>query len=368
MSNTNNTNVNNNGATEEQTMAVQEILAAKTLYDIFGTDRSTAPLRKQYLMASVKVHPDKNPHPQATESFQRVAEAWGTLSDASNRSAYDRELRNTTSNNNQNSSNNNGGGAQHYAADFERSHMPSFGDALFMFATATAMFSSMGGGGGNTGATTSTGAAGAAGVGAAAASRTSSTTNAASDLLETLFWAQKLAGGRSDDDDQQQQQQHGSRSGVGGDYDNTYNGSSNNNRDTTKGPPSAAETAAKHPMTSGMALGSGLRAVAGAQRMMGMRKSAEAMEKAATTVQVAAMGATVLKAASENPAVQRTMERGQSTMKNNPQIGRGLRASLKMAGSVILTLAQAQHEAQQQQQQEQGNNNSGTNNRQSGAR
>ena len=85
---------------------------------------------------------------------------------------------------------------------------------------------------------------------------------------------------------------------------------------------------------------------------MGFKKGAAATEKAATTVQVAAMGATVLKAAHENPAVQRTLERGKDVLQKNPQIAKGFRASMKMAGTLAKTIHQQMEEQNKQQQQQ----------------
>ena len=330
---------------EQQAKVVEDILAAPTLYDVLGVQQANSldasALRKAYLTTSVKVHPDKNQHPQATEAFQRVAEAWGILSDESAKQMYDAELRGSSyaggggggggSPAAANGSSKNAG-TQYYAYDFERSNMPSFADALFMFAAVTSMFSASVKGSGGAAAAGGGGRGGAT----ASASRSGSAVHAASDLMETLFWAQKLAEGRNHDNMSNQDFQ-------------------NRSADGSFQPQNNADTIKNHPLTSGMAFGSGLRAVAGAQRMMGMRKSAAATEKAATAVQVAAMGATVLKAASENPAVQRTLERGQSNFKNNPQLGKSIQASFKMAGTVIQALQRAQEESRQQQQQQRTN-------------
>jgi curved DNA-binding protein CbpA len=316
---------------------VQGILDAKTLYDVLGLSPQSmdkASLRKAYLKTSVSVHPDKCSHPQATQAFQRVAEAWGTLSDDSFRAEYDAELRQNSSGSFQQhnyGNSNDTAGSTHYAQDFERAHMPSFQEALFMFATVTSMFSGAGGSGG--------------GSGSAASTRSASV---ASDFLETLFWAQQLAEGRNQGNGYSNHDSQARGAGDFNDFDNDKNNTNTNNK-----PQSASDMAANDPLRAGMALGSGLRAIAGVQRAMGMRKSAAATEKAALGVQVAAMGATVLKNANENPAVKRTLERGQDALKNNPQLANGLRASLKMAGSVIQALQAAQQEAQQQQQQQQ---------------
>jgi hypothetical protein len=44
----------------------------------------------------VKVHPDKNNHPDATKAFQRVAAAWSVLSDEASRKRYDAEMASDT--------------------------------------------------------------------------------------------------------------------------------------------------------------------------------------------------------------------------------------------------------------------------------
>ncbi|CAB9502257.1 DnaJ homolog subfamily B member 9 [Seminavis robusta] len=324
---------------------VESILNAKTLYDVLGVDAKNldkAVLRKAYLKTSVAVHPDKCQHAQATQAFQRVAEAWGTLSDDGARAEYDAELRNSSysSNNGYYNGNNHHGDKTHYANDFERTHMPSFQEALFMFATATSMFS----GGGPT-------------------SRSGNAVNAASDFMETIFWAQRLAEGRNDNNNNDNNNPNNDSNNNGnyaqdrsGDFDNSNNNNNTKNSSTTGS--MGMDAAAKDPLSSGMALGSGLRAIAGVQRAMGMRKSAAATEKAATGVQVAAMGAAVAQKANENPAVRRTLERGSNALKNNPQLAKGLRASLKMAGSVLQTMQQAQQEAQQQQSQQNGTSSS----------
>lgn len=74
--------------------AVDEILAATSLYSVLGVDpadlsESSAGLRRAYLRRSMQVHPDKSPHANATQAFQRVAEAYDVLSDPSKKAEYD---------------------------------------------------------------------------------------------------------------------------------------------------------------------------------------------------------------------------------------------------------------------------------------
>eukprot|EP00928_Gymnodinium_smaydae_P028083 TRINITY_DN21516_c0_g1_i1.p1 TRINITY_DN21516_c0_g1~~TRINITY_DN21516_c0_g1_i1.p1 ORF type:complete len:411 (+),score=121.74 TRINITY_DN21516_c0_g1_i1:77-1309(+) len=79
----------------EAAAAVADILAADDHYAAIAASRdaSEPDLRRAYLQASVKVHPDKNRHPDATRAFQRVSAAWAVLGDPSARARYDEELR-----------------------------------------------------------------------------------------------------------------------------------------------------------------------------------------------------------------------------------------------------------------------------------
>jgi len=81
-------------AGEEAAAAVAAILRAEDHYAAINAPRSAdaAELRRRYLAASVRVHPDKNPHPEATRAFQRVTAAWSVLSDPERRRRYDSEL------------------------------------------------------------------------------------------------------------------------------------------------------------------------------------------------------------------------------------------------------------------------------------
>mmetsp|Transcript_35245 Transcript_35245/g.77194 ORF Transcript_35245/g.77194 Transcript_35245/m.77194 type:complete len:290 (-) Transcript_35245:120-989(-) len=69
---------------------------ARTLYDVLGVDRSadSRAIRKAYLQASLRHHPDKNPADVegAKRCFVRVGQAYEVLSDPVRRADYDREL------------------------------------------------------------------------------------------------------------------------------------------------------------------------------------------------------------------------------------------------------------------------------------
>merc|ERR1712187_222985 len=103
-----------------------------------------------------------------------------------------------------------------------------------------------------------------------------------------------------------------------------------------------------NPLAMGMAIGSGLRTMASTQRLMGFKKSAESTERAASNAQLAGMGVSIAQAAAKNPAVQRTLERGQRAIQDNPKLQEGLISGLKMAGGLLLS---AQKTAGQQQNQ-----------------
>jgi hypothetical protein len=76
----------------EDRKIANKILNAKNNYDIFGINAEfmNAPnkaeqlekLKKMYKTLSLKVHPDRNKEPNATEAFQRLSNAYGALTKA----------------------------------------------------------------------------------------------------------------------------------------------------------------------------------------------------------------------------------------------------------------------------------------------
>ncbi len=67
-------------------------LQSDDLYEILGCDKNAddAQLKKAYRKLAVKWHPDKNPdNAQATTNFQKISEAYATLSDPKKRKLYD---------------------------------------------------------------------------------------------------------------------------------------------------------------------------------------------------------------------------------------------------------------------------------------
>lgn len=74
--------------------AVASVLDAPDHYAAIDAPNgaSMLELRQCYVRASLKVHPDKNRHPQSTQAFQRVAAAWRELGDEQLRRRYDQNL------------------------------------------------------------------------------------------------------------------------------------------------------------------------------------------------------------------------------------------------------------------------------------
>lgn len=99
--NTSTTNQSNGRSyTPEQEKIVKEILQAKEQkssgikphYRVLGVPENAtdAQLKKAYRKLAVKIHPDKNSHPQSDEAFKAVGLAYATLSDPEKRQIYDR--------------------------------------------------------------------------------------------------------------------------------------------------------------------------------------------------------------------------------------------------------------------------------------
>lgn len=77
--------------TEEQLVAVKRIKKCKDYYEILGItkDATDADLKKAYRKLALKMHPDKNKAPGATEAFKAIGNAFSVLSDPEKRKKYD---------------------------------------------------------------------------------------------------------------------------------------------------------------------------------------------------------------------------------------------------------------------------------------
>lgn len=71
-------------------------MAVATYYEILGVSKTAnqAEIRKAYLRASLRCHPDKNPgkEDEAKAEFIQIGTAYSCLKDETSRAAYDREL------------------------------------------------------------------------------------------------------------------------------------------------------------------------------------------------------------------------------------------------------------------------------------
>uniref|UniRef100_A0A6C0ERJ1 J domain-containing protein n=1 Tax=viral metagenome TaxID=1070528 RepID=A0A6C0ERJ1_9ZZZZ len=66
----------------------------ETYYDILGIskDANDNDIKKAFRALSLKYHPDRNPNEDTTEQFQKIGEAYETLSDPEKRRQYENEL------------------------------------------------------------------------------------------------------------------------------------------------------------------------------------------------------------------------------------------------------------------------------------
>lgn len=76
---------------EEDAKICREIIAQKDYYKVLGVERNCteADLKKAFKKRAIKVHPDKNPAPRATDAFKKVNAAMACLSDKDKRRVYD---------------------------------------------------------------------------------------------------------------------------------------------------------------------------------------------------------------------------------------------------------------------------------------
>ncbi|EMG47589.1 hypothetical protein SBY92_004693 [Candida maltosa Xu316] len=87
--------------TKEQETIVLKILSYKPhqFYEILAVEKtaSDGEIKKSYRKLAIKCHPDKNPHPRASEAFKYLNKAWEVLSDPSKKNIFDQTGTDPTS-------------------------------------------------------------------------------------------------------------------------------------------------------------------------------------------------------------------------------------------------------------------------------
>lgn len=79
--------------TKDQEQIVLKVLSYSALqyYEVLAVEKTSSEgdIKKSYRKLAIKLHPDKNPHPRASEAFKLINKAWGVLSDPSKKKIYD---------------------------------------------------------------------------------------------------------------------------------------------------------------------------------------------------------------------------------------------------------------------------------------
>lgn len=79
--------------TKDQEQIVLKVLSYKSTqyYEVLAVEKSSSDseIKKSYRKLAIKLHPDKNPHPRASEAFKLLNKAWGVLSDPSKKRIFD---------------------------------------------------------------------------------------------------------------------------------------------------------------------------------------------------------------------------------------------------------------------------------------
>ena len=79
--------------TEQEEVALEILSKDKhAFYEILKVEKtaSDGEIKKAYRKLAIKLHPDKNPHPKASEAFKIINRAFEVLSDNNKRHIYDR--------------------------------------------------------------------------------------------------------------------------------------------------------------------------------------------------------------------------------------------------------------------------------------
>jgi len=66
-------------------------LSKKDYYEVLGLKKEASEdeIKKAYRKLALKLHPDKNRHPKATDAFKKLNQAFACLSDPQKRKNYD---------------------------------------------------------------------------------------------------------------------------------------------------------------------------------------------------------------------------------------------------------------------------------------
>lgn len=79
--------------TAEQETIVKRVLSYKShqYYEILSVTKTSpeGEIKKSYRKLSLKLHPDKNPHPRSSEAFKIINKAWEVLSDPEKKRIFD---------------------------------------------------------------------------------------------------------------------------------------------------------------------------------------------------------------------------------------------------------------------------------------